>query len=90
MSDKLQIKTPKEKIEALAEELEKNPQTEDLSVVLFIVAGTTILGKEAQKSLATWCATWANSVINEVEAIREEETVDELSKKIIEGDNKNE
>ena len=90
MSDKLQIKTPKEKIEALAEELEKNPQTEDLSVVLFIVAGTTILGKEAQKSLAAWCATWANSVINEVEAIREEETVDELSKKIIEGDNKNE
>ena len=88
MSDKLVIKTPKEKIEALAKELESNPET---SVVLYIVAGATILGEEAQKSLAVWSATWANSVINEVEAIREEEVVDELSKKIIEGDkNKNE
>ena len=90
MSDKLVIKTPKEKIEALAKELESNAETEDLSVVLYIVAGATILGKEAQKSLAAWSATWANSVINEVEAISEEETVEELSKKIIEGDNKNE
>ena len=91
MSDKLVIKTPKEKIEALAKELESNPETSNLSVVLYIVAGATILGEEAQKSLAVWSATWANSVINEVEAIREEEVVDELSKKIIKGDkNKNE
>ena len=90
MSDKLVIKTPKEKIEALAKELEANSETEDLSVALYIVAGASILGKEAQKSFAAWSATWAEGVINEVEAIREEETVEELSKKIIEGDNKNE
>tara|TARA_R100000808_G_C2043389_1_gene82008 strand:- start:288 stop:560 length:273 start_codon:yes stop_codon:yes gene_type:complete len=88
MSDKLVIKTPKEKIEALAKELETNPETEDLSVALYIVAGASILGKEAQKSLAAWSATWAEGVINEVEAIREEEAVEKLSKKIIEGDKK--
>ena len=90
MSEKLVIKTPKEKIEARAKELESNPETEYLSVVLYIVAGATILGQEAQKSLAVGTATWANSVINEVEAIREEETVEDLSKQIIEGDGNNE
>ena len=88
MSDKLVIKTPKEKIEALAKELEANSETEDLSVALYIVAGASILGKEAQKSFAAWQATWAEGVINEVEAIREGEAVEKLSKKIIEGDKK--
>ena len=64
MSDKLVIKTPKEKIEALAKELEANSETEDLSVALYIVAGASILGKEAQKSFASWSATWAEGVIN--------------------------
>jgi hypothetical protein len=78
------IKTPKDKLEDLAQELEKNPETEQLSVVLYVVAGATLLGPEAMKSLALWNATWADSVINEVADIREEEqTVKDLSDKII-------
>lgn len=75
--------TVKERIEQLAEELEKNPETQELGVVLYVIAGSTLLGKEAQKSLALWTATWADSVINEVEKIREEEKTQELASKII-------
>ena len=75
--------TVKERIEQLAEELEKNPETPELGVVLYVIAGCSLLGKEAQKSLALWTATWADSVINEVEKIREEEKTQELASKII-------
>ena len=75
--------TAKEKIEQLAQELEKDPKTQELAVVLYVIAGSTLLGKEAQKSLALWTATWADSVINEVEKMREEEKTQELASKII-------
>ena len=88
MEDKnLILKTPKEKLEDLANEFERNTETEELSVVLFVLAGSTILGKEAMKSLALWNATWADSVINEVGKIREEETVKDLSDKIMKSNN---
>ena len=77
------LKTSKDRIEELGNELEKNPETEQLSVVLFVLAGSTLLGKEAMKSLALWNATWADSVINEVDKMREEEKVNELTNKII-------
>ena len=77
------LKTSKDRIEELGNELEKNPETEQLSVVLFVLAGSTLLGKEAMKSLALWNATWADSVINEVDKMREEEKVNELTDKII-------
>tara|TARA_Y100000310_G_C20548148_1_gene746656 strand:+ start:435 stop:710 length:276 start_codon:yes stop_codon:yes gene_type:complete len=79
----LLLKTPKDKLEVLAKDFEKNPETEDLSVILFVIAGSTLLGKDAMKSLALWNATWADSVINEVNKIREEEVVDDLTNKII-------
>ena len=88
MEDKnLILKTPKEKLEDLANEFERNTETEELSVVLFVLAGSTMLGKEAMKSLALWNATWADSVINEVGKIREEETVKDLSDKIMKSNN---
>ena len=88
MEDKnLILKTPKEKLEDLANEFERNTETEELSVVLFVLAGSTMLGKEAMKSLALWNATWAASVINEVGKIREEETVKDLSDKIMKSNN---
>jgi hypothetical protein len=87
---KLIIKTPKEKIEALAKELEGNPDTQELAVVMYVVAGATLLGKEAQKSLALWNATWADSVINEVHKIKEEETVEGLTNNILEKDSNDE
>ena len=77
------LKSPKEKLEELADELEKNPETEQLSVVLFVLAGATLLGQEAMKSLALWNATWADSVINEVNNIREEDKINDLTNKII-------
>jgi len=89
MSEKdkeLLLKTPKDKIEELADEFEKNPETEQLSVVLFVLAGSTLLGEEAMKSLALWNATWADSVISEVNNIREENKVDDLTNKIISPD----
>ena len=46
-----------------------------------------MLGEEAVKSLAVWNATWADKVINEVQKIREEESIEDLSSKIIEGSN---
>ena len=91
MSEKdkeLLLKTPKDKIEELADEFEKNPETEQLSVVLFVLAGSTLLGEEAMKSLALWNATWADSVINEVNNIREEDKIDGLTDKIISSDDK--
>ena len=88
MEDKnLILNTPKEKLEDLANEFERNTETEELSVVLFVLAGSTMLGKEAMKSLALWNATWADSVINEVGKIREEETVKDLSDKIMKSNN---
>ena len=89
MSEKdkeLLLKTPKDKIEELAGELEKNPETEQLSVVLFVLAGSTLLGEEAMKSLALWNATWADSVINEVNSMREEDKINNLTDKIISPD----
>ena len=80
------LKTSKDKLEELANELEKNPKTEELSVVLFILAGSTLLGKEGMKSLALWNATWADSVINEVGKMREEEITEDLTDKIINPD----
>ena len=77
------LKTPKEKIEELAKEFEKNPETEELSVVLFVLAGTTILGNEASKSLALWTATWADSVMNEVDKMRKEDEASDVTNKII-------
>jgi hypothetical protein len=77
------LKTSKNKLEELANEFEKDPETEELSVVLFVLAGSTLLGKEAIKSLALWNATWADSVINEVGKMREEETTKDLTDKII-------
>jgi thymidylate synthase len=64
---KLIIKSPKDKIETLAKELETNPDTRELSV-----------------------ATWADSVINEVNKIREEDAVEALTDNILEKDNENE
>ena len=80
---KLILKTPKEKIEELANEFEKNPETADLSMVLFVIAGSTLLGKDAIQSLALWNATWAESVVNEVNKMREEDSVDDITDKII-------
>ena len=74
--------TPRDKIEKLAKEFEENPETEDLAIVLFVIAGSAMLGKEAVKSLALWNATWADSVINEVNKIKEEDVVEGLTKKI--------
>jgi len=84
--------TPKDKIEKLANEFEGNPETEDLAIVLFVIAGSAMLGKEATKSLALWNATWADSVINEVNKVREEDEAEEdvtekLTKKIIDPNN---
>ena len=73
----------KNALEELANELEKNPKTEQLSVVLFVLAGSTMLGEEAMRSLALWNATWADSVISEVDKMREEEKVNDLTDKII-------
>jgi len=87
---KLIIKSPKDKIETLAKELETHPDTRELSVVMYVVAGATLLGQEAQKSLALWNATWADSVINEVNKIREEDAVEALTDNILEKDNENE
>ena len=88
MEDKnIILKTPTENLEDLANEFERNTETEELSVVLFVLAGSTMLGKEAMKSLALWNATWADSVINEVGKIREEETVKDLSDKIMKSNN---
>ena len=80
------LKTSKDKLEELANEFEKNPKTEELSVVLFVLAGSTLLGREAMKSLALWNATWADSVINEVGKMREEEITEDLTDKIINPD----
>ena len=77
------LKTYKDKLEKLANELEENPETEQLSIILFVVAGSTLLGQEAMKSLALWNATWADSVINEVDKMREEEKVNDMTNKII-------
>ena len=77
----------KDKIEALAEEFDKHKDTKELAVVLYVIAGSAMLGEEAVKSLAVWNATWADKVINEVQKIREEETIEDLSSKIIEGSN---
>ena len=85
--EKQLLKTSKDRLEELADEFEKNPETEELSVVLFVLAGSTLLGKEAIKSLALWNATWADSVINEVGKMREEETTKDLTNKIINPDN---
>ena len=82
--DNKEQETPKDKIEKLAKEFEGNPETEDLAIVLFVIAGSSMLGKEAVKSLALWNATWADSVIKEVNKIKEEDTVEEITKKIIE------
>jgi len=76
----------KDKLEDLAKELEKNPDTEQLAIVLYVVAGSTLLGQEAMKSLALWNATWADSVINEVNDIREEEKINDLTDKIVSPD----
>ena len=76
------IETTKDKLENLAKELEKNPDTEQLAIVLYVVAGSTLLGQEAMKSLALWNATWADSVINEVNDIREEEKINDLTNRI--------
>ena len=82
------LKTYKDKLEKLANELEESPETEQLSIILFVVAGSTLLGQEAMKSLALWNATWADSVINEVGKIREEEKVNDMTNKIISTDDK--
>ena len=90
MSEKdkeLLLKTPKEKIEELAKSLESDSKNEDVCTVLYVVAGSTMLGPEGQASLAVWVATWADSVINEVNKIKEESTVEDLTKKIISPNN---
>jgi hypothetical protein len=79
--------SPRGKIESLAKEFEGNPETEDLAVVLYVIAGSSMLGKEAVKSLAVWNATWADSVINEVNKIKEESAVEDLTNKIVNPDN---
>jgi hypothetical protein len=84
------LEAAKEKLDKLGSELEKNPETEQLSVVLFVLAGSTLLGKEAMKSIALWNATWADSVINEVDKMREEEKVNDLTDKIIQPPDNNE
>jgi len=75
--------SPRVKIEKLAKEFEENPETADLAVVLYVIAGSSMLGKEAVNSLAVWNATWADSVINEVNKIKEEGTVEDLTNKIV-------
>ena len=77
----------KDRIEVLAEEFDKDKETKELAVVLYVIAGSAMLGEEAVKSLAVWNATWADKVINEVQKIREEESIEDLSSKIIEGSN---
>ena len=78
--------TAKEKIEALADEFDKNKETKELAVVLYVIAGSAMLGEEAVKSLAVWNATWADRVINEVNKIREEDKIEELTDRIINDD----
>ena len=90
MSEKnkeLLLKTPKEKIEELAKSLESDPENEEICTVLYVVAGSTMLGPEGQASLAVWVATWADSVINEANKIKEEGKVEDLTNKIINPDN---
>jgi len=82
MNDK-EKETPRGKIERLAKEFEGNPDTEDLAVVLYVIAGSSMLGKEAVNSLAVWNATWADSVINEVNKIKEEDSIENLTNKIV-------
>tara|TARA_Y100000310_G_C20340118_1_gene649382 strand:+ start:432 stop:695 length:264 start_codon:yes stop_codon:yes gene_type:complete len=76
-------KTAREKIEKLADEFDKNPETKELAVVLYVIAGSAMLGDEAVKSLAVWNATWADSVIKEVNKMREEDKIEEITDKII-------
>ena len=75
--------TAREKIEKLADEFDKNPETKELAVVLYVIAGSAMLGDEAVKSLAVWNATWADSVIKEVNKMREEDKIEEITDKII-------
>lgn len=76
-------KSAREKIEKLADEFDKGSGTKELAVVLYVIAGSAMLGEEAVKSLALWNATWADSVIKEVNKIKEEDKVEEITDKII-------
>ena len=86
MSNKEQ-EIPRDKIEKLAKEFEGSPATEDLAVVLYVIAGSAMLGKEAVKSLAIWNATWADSVIKEANKIKEESNIEDLTSKIVDPEN---
>lgn len=73
----------KDRIENLAKDFENNPLTAELSIILYIAAGTTLIGKEAMKSLAVWNASWADKVLKEIVKMREDEAaIEALTNKV--------
>lgn len=77
------LELAKTKLESLGEEFEKNPSTAELAMILYVVAGTTLIGKEAMKSLAVWNASWADKVLKEIVKMREDEAaVEALTNKL--------
>lgn len=76
-------KTPKEKIEELAKELEQDPNNSNLSTILFIIAGSTLLGPRGVAALTAWLAAWAENIIEEAKGIQEESKLMDADKPVI-------